>query len=186
MDSEEKQFAYVKECSNQISSEIQEFYISNAAFLVINGFLVTLVAKPAFLSSDCLPFYIVLLAIIINVIWQIVIKIVARWIIYWRGRAEKININYNIWLPSHKIRFVGFFGIKSLFFLLPIIINLVILIVWHLSCAQECNRFFNWSFFARWPIWLLPIIIFIQILISYADRFVSLFKIVDKLFIKEE
>jgi len=130
MDEEQKQIEYLKELGNQIRSEINEFYLVNAAFLTANSFLISFVFN--FAKK---PFFLYFLLILINFIWFIAIVISRRWKYYWlnlvkdelrkweeecKGQNKISNIK-SIWKDDYKCRFLNFFGLMRLFILLPIV-----------------------------------------------------------------
>ena len=105
----------LQDLSDQVRSQIREFYLVNSAFLVANSFLASYLKE----NLDSLSNYVVVLFIfLLNSIWFFSIRLAFRWSQYWICIARSQNPQ-SIWGKDHHIKFTSFLSLKRLFFLLP-------------------------------------------------------------------
>jgi hypothetical protein len=116
---------YLKDLSDQIRSEIREFYTVNAAFILANSFLINLIIS----QESLLQFKLLVITVIflINSIWFLTIRLANAWIGYWRGRTREERIR-TIWDNRDHITLLSI-KLRNWFYCLPFGFSLLFLII---------------------------------------------------------
>lgn len=133
---------YQKDLSDQIRSEIREFYTVNAAFLIANSFLLGIARdfKDFFLNE-----WNIIVLIIINYIWFCALLLADNWIKYWIAKAndtikkqdEGDNQNeYYIWSEKENTITLFKVSLRKLFYTFPVLFSLLFLTMTDYSQKQ--------------------------------------------------
>lgn len=125
-------YDYFKDLSDQIRSEIREFYELNAAFVLANSFLAILVGRLKELNASC---WTLIIFVSINVIWFYLILLANKWADHWINKAQKEAKRHNkqtIWSERCGINLSGV-SARKFFYCLPFLFSVLSIII---GCSQ--------------------------------------------------
>jgi hypothetical protein len=120
---------YLKDLSDQIRSEIREFYTINAAFLIANSFLINVNLAVNFKFPNQ---WWLIVFIIINSIWFFALLLANEWIKYWMDKAkndaEELKVKKYIWSKNDEITILKI-PLRKLFYSLPFLFSSLFLAI---------------------------------------------------------
>jgi len=123
---------YLKDLSDQIRSEIKEFYTVNGAFILANSLIVGLVENITISTLRILIF--------INFVWFLALRFANEWVDYWILKARIVSTKTkikSIWKPDYNIVLMKYIKLRGLFYVLPFLFSVLLLEMMHLLSAQH-------------------------------------------------
>jgi len=153
---EENRRLLLKDFSDQIRSEIAEFYTINAAFAIVNSIFLGLIVE-IIKKNIGLPLMVILviLFLLINSIWYFELILAIKWKRYWMERAKAMSKKLKIESIWDEKYYFSLLKIRAneFFYALPIIFSILIMTV---TYHKYQNIFVAASIVA---IWLLILIL---------------------------
>lgn len=148
---------YLKDVSDQIRSEINEFYLVNSAFIIADSIWAAFMRDGSQFILDNKTLFVILI-FAINIIWFFSISLQNRWISYWREKSKnhvKDKELLSIWTDDTEIRLLGLFKLRQLFYVIPALFLSIFL---YFTLAGENIHYYLVSLLLLWAVWILFII----------------------------